>query len=85
MLLTRIQARRDELIQRVPTESPTREDCEVFNTLLGAARRERARDPLVRCLPAIAPDQLLTRAALVDAYDRLALALGEDADLAQAR
>jgi hypothetical protein len=77
VLLSRIQARRQELIQRGPAGRITREDCDRFNALLEVARRERPRDPLVRSIPPIAPDQDLSRAATVDLYDRLALAFGE--------
>lgn len=80
MLLSRVQTRRDELLQRTHGEALTDEDRDAFNGLLSAARRERSRDPLVRFLAPIHPDQQLDRARLIDHYDRLALALGEGAN-----
>jgi hypothetical protein len=44
--------------------------------LLFAARGERLRDPIILGLSEIAGDPHVSRAALVDLYDRLALALG---------
>jgi hypothetical protein len=71
------EIRRNLAETRGPGEAVRMADCQQFNTLLAAARPERPRDVLLLGVRTVDPEAELTYGELLEAYERIELALGE--------